>query len=193
MAPFDFIGIDFGAKNAGTTAICFAVNKTLKVVQSTKGHDADLFCHDWIHSLSPRQILIDAPLSLPHAYFGKGEDFLFRLCDRETAAMSPLFLGGLTARAMRLAAHFRPLGIIFTETYPKLVHQQLLPYLPKPSKKDEVSSIVLQLESAIGFDIQMEHISVHSLDAVLAWAAGWRLLKGQAIQKGDPAEGLITY
>lgn len=193
MTQYDFIGIDFGAKNAGTTAICFAFNNKLKVVQSKKNCDADLFCHNWIKNLSPRHILIDAPLSLPLAYFGKGEDFFFRLCDRETAAMSPMFLGGLTARAMRMAAHFKSQGIVFTETYPRLVYQQLFPDIPKPSNKDEVSSIVPKLEEVIGINLQMDHLNVHSMDAVLAWVAGWRLLQKQAIQKGNPTEGLITF
>ncbi len=193
MTQYDFIGIDFGAKNAGTTAICFILDNKLKVIQSKKGCDADLFCHNWIKNLSPRHILIDAPLSLPLAYFGKGEDFFFRLCDRETAAMSPMFLGGLTARAMRMAAHFKPQGIVFIETYPRLVYEQLLPDLPKPSNKNEVTSIVPKLEEVIGINIQMDHLDVHGMDAVLAWFAGWRMLQGQAIQKGNPLEGLITF
>lgn len=36
MTQYDFIGIDFGAKNAGTTAICFILDNKLKVIQSKR-------------------------------------------------------------------------------------------------------------------------------------------------------------
>ncbi len=98
-----WVGIDYGAKLAGTTAISFVENNQIKTVQSVRKQNADTFCLDWISRLKPDFIMIDAPLSLPLAYFGKGDDYFYRQADRELKAMSPLFLGGLTARAMRLA------------------------------------------------------------------------------------------
>ena len=97
------IGIDYGAKLAGTTAICFEQSGQLKIWQSEKKKDADKFVQESIKQLQPTTVFIDAPLSLPLAYFGEGENYFYRECDKILKGMSPMFLGGLTARAMRLA------------------------------------------------------------------------------------------
>lgn len=88
------LGIDYGSKLAGTTAICYQEGDALTIIQSEKKQDADRFINDTVESLKPEQIFIDAPLSLPAAYFGNGDDYFYRDCDRQLKAMSPMFLGG---------------------------------------------------------------------------------------------------
>jgi predicted nuclease with RNAse H fold len=95
-------GIDYGSKMAGTTVITYNQDNVLYQRSSVKNGDADAFILDCVTELQPGQIYIDAPLSLPLACFGKGTDFFYREADRKLKAMSPMFLGGLTARAMKL-------------------------------------------------------------------------------------------
>lgn len=112
------VGIDYGSKLAGTTVLCWEQDGQLHYQQSEKKKDADQWLIQLIQELSPPEVFIDAPLSLPAAYHGKGEDFFYRDCDRELRAMSPMFLGGLTARAMKLRHLLSPQQIVFQETYP---------------------------------------------------------------------------
>lgn len=182
--PF-FIGVDFGAKLAGTTAVCFFEQEVLKVVQVAKGKDADNFLSHQIHSLKPTIVMIDAPLSLPGAYYGKGDNFFFRSCDRQLKAMSPMFLGGLTARAMQLAQRFKQ--IEFIETYPKALaeHLQINSYQKQPLDWGE-------LTQHLPFSLQQPN-SIHGYDAILAWLSGYRYVNRQAIKVGTESEGFITY
>lgn len=96
----NFAGVDYGSKLAGTTVITFLSQNQLVTYQSPKGKNAD----DWLKNLLSTQkigtIYIDAPLSLPSAYCGKGDNFHYRKADQMLHAMSPMFLGGLTARAI---------------------------------------------------------------------------------------------
>lgn len=185
-----WIGIDYGAKLAGTTAISFLENNQIRTVQSAKKQDADAFCVDWVSRLKPDFIMLDAPLSLPLAYFGKGNDYFYRQADRELKAMSPLFLGGLTARAMKLADQWKKQGIKVYESYPRMVAQLAF----GESNKDD-----LAIKAAINSylkteDLQISEVSFqsgHAVDSVLAWISGNRLASAKAVITGDAEEGLI--
>ena len=90
-----FLGIDYGSKVAGTTAICrLTESGQFEFSCSTKGRDADLWIKKAIEEFLPESIYIDAPLSLPGAYYGKESNYFYRQADRELRAMSPMFLGG---------------------------------------------------------------------------------------------------
>jgi len=58
------LGIDYGSKLAGTTAICVKIEGHLDLFQSGKKQDADLFISKIIHQYQPEKVFIDAPLSL---------------------------------------------------------------------------------------------------------------------------------
>ncbi len=109
------LGIDFGAKLAGTTTVCFANDGQLYQLQSNKKQDADAWLRHLVEEQKPSAIFMDAPLSLPSVYKSFGADYHYRACDRAVGAMSPMFLGGLTARAMQLRARFPE--IPFYEAY----------------------------------------------------------------------------
>lgn len=57
-----------------------------------------------IEKYSINLVCIDAPLSLPGVYFDKNKfhDYLYRKCDNACKAMSPMFVGAFTARAIQL-------------------------------------------------------------------------------------------
>jgi len=149
------MGIDYGAKKAGTTAICYQEGNRLFTSLSVKGADADDFCFQQIERLRPEFIMIDAPLSLPDAYFGKGDDFFYRQCDRELNAMSPMFLGGLTARAMRLADQLKSRQMLVYETYPRALASELFGLEAAQNTTTKIMSVVGFLADS-GLDSRLE-------------------------------------
>lgn len=178
------IGIDFGAKKAGTTAICFNDNNKLEVIISEKNQDADKFISSFIDSYNPSHVFIDAPLSLPAAFYGRGDNFFYRECDVITKAMSPMFLGGLTARAISLKNQFK--NIMFIETYPKILANfvDICEY-----KKNRVI-FVNKIETK--FDIKVGELeNWHQIDSVLAFCSGLRFIEGEQEVYGNEEEGLI--
>jgi predicted nuclease with RNAse H fold len=186
-----WIGIDYGAKKAGTTAACWEEDGKLLLERTQKGQDADLFLSKLVDRLEPSRILIDAPLSLPIVYTDPdlGQDYFYRLCDREIGgAMSPMFLGGLTARAMKLAASWEATGIEVLETWPRGVARELN-FDPLPDNISDAIEVLINngLPGDLGCDLSDRHM----LDAVLAWWAGSRLQEGLGRAFGSPKEGLI--
>ncbi|NDC38623.1 MAG: DUF429 domain-containing protein, partial [Proteobacteria bacterium] len=115
-------GIDFGARRAGTTVIAWNEGRSIHLECSRPGTDADAFLRAAVKRIRPQVIAIDAPLSLPGVYrkLPGFNDFHLRRCDRLLQAMSPMFLGGLTARAMALAAEWYGAGIEVYESYPRI-------------------------------------------------------------------------
>jgi len=185
------LGIDFGSKLAGTTAICYQDDSKLVVLQSEKKKDADKFILDLVEKLSPAQIFIDAPLSLPAAYFGKGDDYFYRDCDRVLKAMSPMFLGGLTARAMRLTSKLKSIDIDCFEVYPAGLIQEIGKLKNHYTKKSMVNTTFLNcLSDLICLEITATG-SWHQIDAVLCWLSGRRFLAGEAKIIGIKEEGQI--
>jgi predicted nuclease with RNAse H fold len=191
MKLYRHIGIDFGSKLAGTTAICWQVKNNLQIVHSAKNQDGDVFIREHIRLIQPESIWIDAPLSLPGIYLGQEgkSDFFYRQSDRELRAMSPMFLGGLTARAMKLK-HDIP-EVPFYEAYPgKLA--KLWDWDSREYKKSKVHMDWFRekVEQETGVKVPLP-ASFHELDAILAWCIGWRKANGKVLGWGDPVEGLI--
>ncbi len=158
----------------------------MEVHLSEKGADADRFLEDLIAREQPVLCFIDAPLSLPAAYFGASDDYFYRQVDRDLGAMSPMFLGGLTARAMRLV--HRHHGIRFMETYPKKVVQLL--GLQTHYKKDP-EAFISELSGWLPLEVPAGRMNWHSIDAVLAWLSGWRYARQQATCYGNRKEGEV--
>jgi len=186
-------GIDFGAKKAGTTAVCFFDDSAWKIFQSSKNEDADIFLEKTIASLGPERIFIDAPLSLPVVYTSNVQppeaDYHYRVCDREAGAMSPLFLGGLTARAIRLRSIWAENGIGIFETYPKLLAHSL----GLSAYKNDLATCMEQISMKLGLDPLPEMKNWHQADAFLAWISGLRHEQGRFNQLGNEKEGIIVY
>ncbi len=187
------IGIDFGAKMAGTTAICYSESDTLKLLQSAKKQDADRFILDFVFERQPRQIFIDAPLSLPLVYTQaeQEEDYFYRASDRELGAMSPMFLGGLSARAMRLKALIEKSGIRCFETYPAAFVKKMLIGDHEYKKDIEVFKYYCKCKWNDNLILPATMDNWHQIDAFLAWWSGHRHQSGQTLSFGNTVEGTI--
>ncbi|MEM9547828.1 MAG: hypothetical protein AAGA77_17730 [Bacteroidota bacterium] len=189
-------GIDYGSKLAGTTVITYDKEKTLYQISSRKKEDADALILNAVKELKPTGVYIDAPLSLPLAYFGRGKDYFYREADKELKAMSPMFLGGLTARAMRLKSEINVLGIEVFETYPGAFIRSV-PELDLIYNKKDKSNIVALLEV---FRPMLKEVKLHNkpdnlhqFDSLLAWYSGYRHKNDQAQKIGNQEEGVIVF
>ena len=181
------LGIDYGSKLAGTTVICFEKNSQLHFLQSEKKQDADIFLRKNILELKPSKIFMDAQLSLQGVYQKNGDDYFYLKCDREVNAMSPMFLGGLTARAMKIRASFPE--IPFYEIYP--AHLVRILFSDNPFYKKDLNSFSQILESQLPVGLSAHPCNWHQVDAVLAWFSGWRFKNNTAIIFGEENEGII--
>ena len=186
----DFIGIDFGAKTAGTTVICQREGAFFRFYRCEKGEDADAWLEEHVTLLAPVAIYMDAPLSLPGAYFGKGQDYFYRSADRLAGGMSPMFLGGLTARAIRLAERWRAAGIEVHEVYPAALVRREWDYLKIASRKS-IPAHSLRLIAGTFTLPPPAPKDRHEADAWLCWLSGHRHQMGKAVLLGDEPEGRI--
>jgi len=159
--------------------------------------DADEFLTNWTDRIKPRTIYLDAPLSLPGIYRGLPgfTDYFYRRADREAGAMSPMFLGGLTARAMKLKAELESRhGLRVCEAYPGGLARELelAQYFYK-KKEGEPGQIAEKLAGA--FDLELIPPDLpwnwHLVDALLCLCIGLRERKGKHRLLGDPVEGCI--
>ena len=187
------VGIDYGNKYAGTTVICYNSRHKVKFIQSSKNADADSFLLNELSYLHPDLIMIDAPLSLPGVYWlgNDYKDHFFRSCDRELKAMSPMFLGGLTARAINLIKKMN--GTEVRETYPrKLVDILQLPTAEYKQSDSKPGLFAARIKSLSGVRFSESQItSWHHVDALLAYLSGVRYGEKNDQKYGIPEEGLI--
>ena len=168
----------------------------LKQRSSQKKKDADRFVIEAVKELNPHSVFIDAPLSLPGAFFGEGEDYFYREADKKLKAMSPMFLGGLTARAMKLKAEMEKSEINVFETYPgALVRSisELSDVYDKKAKKPGTKMLDLIYSLLGDYRIDHELTNMHQVDSILAWYSGYRFLHESAEIVGNKDEGLIVF
>ena len=190
------MGVDYGAKLAGTTAAAMVVAGSLQVRQSPRGQDADVWLQHLIREWQPAVVYLDAPLTLPKVYslphYLPDADFFYREADREVQAMSPMFLGGLTARAIRLRTQLAARGVAVLETYPSQLAMLLFPEL-HGYKKDlaKLPAFTGALQGQLIHELKESPQSWHQFDALLAWLSGYRHSQGQSLLYGDPREGRI--
>ncbi|MCX8147668.1 DUF429 domain-containing protein [Thermaurantimonas aggregans] len=192
-------GVDFGSRYAGTTVI--AVYEPFKIyfLSCKKEEDADAFIEQSAIHFSPDCIFLDAPLSLPGRYVGlEGfDDYFYRKADIQCGAMSPMFLGGLTARAIRLRDKLALMGIFVFETYPKLLASELdLLVLGYKKDKTHLQTCRAKIASLFNPAISLKESSIeswHHFDALLALMSAMKYRCKKATALGDPKEGLIYY
>jgi len=187
-------GIDYGAQLAGTTAICFGSHeRDLEIIKSAKKQSADAMILDFFANNEFSFLGIDAPLSVPPGIKGIGDQFLFRLCDRQLSAMSPMFLGGLTARAMKLKYELSVNSISeIIEVYPKaLVKEVCNSEIQSIYKsKDHIENCMQKISAQFNINLKSTVNSWHEVDAVLAWISAYRYSQGKHLSFGDES-GLI--
>lgn len=194
---FDFAaGIDFGSKLAGTTVIAVAGQKTIRLFSSRKNEDADQFLMEIVKDKGIRSLFIDAPLSLPGVYFNleNHNDYFYRKADQQLHAMSPMFIGGLTARAMKICGRWSTQGIKCTEVYPAAFASRMKWEEKGYKKEEECLPDLAELASdIIGLPLPHDLASWHELDALIALAIGKLYLENKTCQAGNPEEGLIYF
>jgi predicted nuclease with RNAse H fold len=188
-------GIDFGSKTAGTTVICVGSNiNNLQFLLAPKKTNADDFIIEHITLLKPDVCFIDAPLSLPAALIqntGNG-DYLYRLCDKQTNALSPLFLGTYAARAIQLKKWLQN-TVELIETYPSelLKELNLASYYNKKDKQPS-ETLINALNQITGAHFTVAHFpTMHHFDALLCWLSARRFKQNKHKTYGNAQEGLI--
>lgn len=188
-------GIDYGKNYSRNTVVIIQKNGSMSVNQSQKNMDADKMIIELAETHKPAAIFLDAPLSLPGVYSSPGEfdDFFYRKCDRATQAMSPMFLGGLTARSMRLARTLNNMRIELFESYPAGIAKKL--ELKKLGYKQSVHNIPACLnviEPFIQPAIEIQAFTTwHHVDALLTLVVASRYYDNIHQAYGNPEEGLI--
>jgi predicted nuclease with RNAse H fold len=191
----EHIGIDYGSKLAGTTVVAFAKKGQLHFAQSEKKKDADAFLRAWIAEAEPKLVFIDAPLSLPGVYTQPSQynDYFYRAGDRKLRAMSPMFLGGLTARAMQLKAQLEQNGASVFETYPSQLAKALS--LDAARYKKDKTYLAEATAHILSFipdcTLASSPANWHQVDALLAYCSGWRYQNEQHKCYGELKEGAI--
>ena len=75
LEEYNFLGVDYGSKLAGTTVAVFVQNGQFNIIQSLKKKNADMMLSGLLEEYAPQDLFIDAPLSLPGALVGRGEDY----------------------------------------------------------------------------------------------------------------------
>ncbi len=197
MVAETLVGIDYGSKLAGTTVACWqtAPGQPLRWATVARGQDADQWLLATLAPLSPGLLFFDAPLSLPGVYTDpdRYDDYFYRAGDRTLRAMSPLFLGGLTARAMRLAAVWRRAGWTVRETYPARQADRLgLRPLGYKTKAVAPAALLNCLEAELPVvPCPADVPTWHHFDALLAWLGAYRYQTGCADAYGHTPEGQI--
>lgn len=191
------IGIDYGSKLAGTTVVATWLNGNIELHQSQKKQDADKMLENVLAPICEETIVaFDAPLSLPGVYrqLNGFSNFHYRKCDVELKAMSPMFLGGLTARAMSLAHKLSNTHVTFYETYPAKQAQRLnlsiFDYKKPTANYDAIREV---LTKALNGSYLPKLTNGHQVDAVLALITAYRIQEKEAQIIGDAAEGVIYF
>ena len=187
-------GIDYGSKLAGTTVIAYLDgNMQLHLYQSEKKKDADQFVINCLKENKIDQIYIDAPLSLPGVYTAPKafHNYFYREADSTLKAMSPMFLGGLTARAMQLQSKLP--SLTFTEVYPSaLVNELKIDRAIYKKQKEYIPKVISFLAEKFPFIPSSLHLNNwHQVDALLALISGYRHQKNICIYYGNDYEGFI--
>jgi len=183
-------GIDYGAKKSGNTAVALTAGDQILLFQAEKGVDADRWLDGMLQKYPPVLVAIDAPLSLPKGWCGGEGDLFYRKCDCELKAMSPLFLGGLTARAVHFKRKLEEKSIAVIECYPKGFVCQLLDG-NYPESEKSMDTILNQLPKSPRFKLASQPANEHQIDALISLVISIRHYNKQSISFGKSEEGLI--
>lgn len=183
-------GVDYGAKKSGNTAVAISDGGNILFHQVKKGSDADKWLYELLNEFPPNLVAIDAPLSLPKGWCGGEGDLFYRKCDCELKAMSPLFLGGLTARAVHFKRKLEEKSIAVIECYPKGFVCQLLDG-NYPESGESMETILNQLPKSSRYKLVSQPANDHQMDALISLVISIRHFNKQSISFGKSEEGLI--
>lgn len=193
----NYCGIDYGSKLAGTTVIAQYYEGEVLLRASAERQDADAFIMDFVDAERPDFIALDAPLSLPGRLVGLPDcdSYFYRKVDTIVKGMSPMFIGGLTARAMQLRDRIgEEYGIPCYETYPALWARawQLKP-LGYKQQREQLAAVIEEVARRVAFRMPASIPTWHHLDALLALHSAWRIAHLQHELIGDKREGAVWH
>lgn len=192
-----YFGIDYGSKFTGNTVIAILQDMQILFMEVDKKVDADQFIRNAAEHFEPDWIFLDAPLSLPMVYSNpaKGGNYHFRQADLECRAMSPMFLGGLAARAIELKDQLEEMGIRVYETYPRIRAKSLgLEPLGYKAKKSAIASCVAQIKKGLSPKLELDPADLktwHHVDALLALLSAMAYESDDCKIYGNQEEGRI--
>lgn len=190
-------GVDFGSKLTGTTVIAIYQESRVMFMDVAKGVDADAFIINAADHFKPSHVFIDAPLSLPGVYknIDGCDNYHFRHADLDLKAMSPMFLGGMAARAMQLKQQLEDKKIKVFETYPKIIANRFgLAAKGYKGSSQGLKCCRTHLTERFhdGVSISAKDITTwHHLDALMALMSAMNFEQGCAETFGNEDEGLI--
>jgi uncharacterized protein len=186
------LGIDYGSKMAGTTALAWMEKSKIRILQSEKKQDADVFILQVVSEIKPTIIFLDSPLSLPPAFTNPSStDYFYRKADKELGAMSPMFIGGLTARAIKLKRALEELEIQVFETYPAAINKKVIQSEYYKEDLERFEKMVNKSLKVFDTKILTTPTTWHQMDAVLALLSAMRWQQGEHVTFGDAEEGQI--
>jgi predicted nuclease with RNAse H fold len=190
------VGIDFGSKHSGLTAVAIFDAGTYIIHQVPIKKDTDQWLISLLNEPEMQYLIgIDAPLSLPGVYRGlEGfSDYHYRKCDREASAMSPMFIGGLTARAIHIKEKLEEKSHQVIEVYPKQValriNLNMKRYKKDPTYINDVHEKIMNLMNIEGPKPE----NWHQADALLALVAVLNFKNNDPQFFGNDLEGIMYF
>lgn len=189
-------GIDFGGKMSGTSVIAVPGQTTIRLFNCEKNEDADKFLLDIIQQKKIRCVFLDAPLTLPGIYRGlpTTEDYFFRESDQKLKSVSPMLMGGLTARAMKFSSVLRKSGIECYEVYPPaFISRMKLNAMGYKKETEQIPEISEKISGIIGLPLMHELNTWNEVDALIGLAIGKLFQQNKAELCGTMDEGIVYY
>lgn len=191
-------GIAYGSKLSGNTVISIMKNNKIYFLDVDENVDCDEFILNAARHFKPEIVYINAPLSVPAVYkcVNGFKDHQFRKADKELCSISPMIIGGVTARAIELKEKLE--AELETKVYETCSKSQAKNYcLDQHGYKKNGLHLVscrnhigAQLSKKVMFDCTDVKTWNH-LDAFLSLITAMRFVMGMANSHGDPDEGLI--
>lgn len=189
-------GIDFGGKMSGTSVIAVPGQTTIRLFNCEKNEDADKFLLDMIQQKKISCVFLDAPLNLPCIYKGiqTREDYFFRESDQQLKSVSPMLMGGLTARAMKFSSILKKFGVDCYEVHPPaFISRMKLNEMGYKKETDQIPEISEKISEIIGLPLMHELNTWNEVDALIALAIGILFKQDKAEFCGNPEEGFVYY
>ena len=192
-----YFGIDYGSKYTGNTVIAVLQGEDIMFMQVDKKVDADNFIFNATQHFKPQWVFLDAPLSFPGVYTNTGANtnYHFRLADLECKAMSPMFLGGIAARAIELKHRLEETGTKVFETYPRIMAKRLnLPEMGYKKSRGNLNICIAETVARFRDNLHINPKDIttwHHLDALLALMSAMAHEQQKCTAYGDPNEGQI--
>ena len=185
------LGLDLAGVESRPTGFC--ILKDMKAETSLAYTDEEILSK--IRKINPLVVAIDAPLSLPPGRKSLEErtGAHLRECDRELLKRDikffPVTLGPmrkLTERGISLKSVIEAEHVKVIEAYPGGAQD----VLGIPRKKKGLNNLKAGLEN-LGIKGLNSQMSDHELDAVTCAYVGKLFLEGQAVNYGDPTDGIV--